>query len=160
MTRAQFRILMLLTVVSGLVGGGLSDWLFRGLAARAAQTTVAPKMIEAQEFRLVDEKGNKRAALAFTAEEFGPVDKSPVLCFFDAAGRGRVGLGLAYEVPFLLMYDAAGYERVELAIWDEGRPRLKLSDDTGTLRAVIGSTTMESTITLFNDSSDVLWQAP
>ena len=81
MTKAQFRVLMLLTVISGLVGGGVSDLLLRGLPAKAAQTTAAPKVIEAQEFRLVDKEGKQRTVLGSSEEGFSGLN------LWDAALR-------------------------------------------------------------------------
>ncbi len=166
MTKAQFRVLMLLTVISGLVGGGLADLLFRGLAARAAQTTAAPKVIEAQEFRLVDSTGKQRAVLGLS--HTGALG----LWLYDAAGKGRASLGLLGDgKPFLSLRDAANKRRVYLSLLDWGEPFLSLRDDTGQNRAVVGcmegvtkkhpvSTYPESTLTLFNENGDVLWQAP
>jgi len=45
MSKAQFRILMLLTVVSGLMGAGLSEALFRGGSALAAERGGPPKAL-------------------------------------------------------------------------------------------------------------------
>ena len=88
MSKRQFRILMVLTVISGLVGGGLSDWLFRGLPVRAAQSTVAPQVIEAQEFRVVDAEGNTRARLGYAKE-----DGMASLYLWDSAGKLRAFVG-------------------------------------------------------------------
>ena len=95
MTRAQFRVLILLTVISGLVGGGLSDWLFRGLPARAAQSTVALQVIEAQEFRLVDAEGNMRARLGYDKQ-----DGMAALCLWDSAGKLRAYVGNMTTVEY------------------------------------------------------------
>lgn len=127
MSKTQFRILMLLTVVSGIVGGALSDWLFRGLPARAA----APQVIEAQEFRLVDSYGKKRAVL-----QFSEVLAEPELSIYDAAGQGRVSLKVMREGPYLDMCDAAGKSRAGLWLDWEG-PRLGRWDAAGELRTLL-----------------------
>ncbi len=135
MSKAQFRILMLLTVVSGLVGGALSDLLFRGLPARAAQTTTAPKVIEAQEFRLVDEAGNNRAALAFN------VVGNPALFMYDAEGELRLQLLVSEdEGAGVALYDGTGQEHVQLIGLgiEDGQPALCLWDAAQKQRATIG----------------------
>jgi len=130
MSKAQFRVLMLLTVVSGLVGGALSDWLFRGLPARAA----APQVIEAQEFRLVDSDGKKQAALQFDKMLGGPE-----LCLYDATGQERAGLSLiGGNHPYLAINDATGQQRVGLTLWEDGGPGLGLWDAMGQLRVALG----------------------
>ena len=65
----------------------MSDWLFRGLPARAAQTTAAPEVIEAQKFRLVDPTGKPRATLGLSE------DGGPFLSLWDAAGEPRALVG-------------------------------------------------------------------
>jgi len=126
MSKAQFRILMLLTVISGLVGGGLSDLLFRGLAARAAQATTAPKVIEAQEFRVVDGAGKPRAELG--ADSNG----APYLCLLDAEGKRRAMLILFQDGrPQLSLIGAEGMPSVLLGMGLVGGPELALCDAAG-----------------------------
>jgi len=132
-SKRQFRILMLLAVISGLVGGGLSDLLFRGLAARAAQTTTAAKVIEAQEFRLVDSDGEKRGAL-----QFSDVLGEPELSLYDAAGQGRASLELMGGDARLSMRDAAGNDRVGLYTDQDGASILGLWDAAGNPRVSLG----------------------
>ena len=149
MSKAQFRVLMLLTVISGLVGGGLSDWLFRVLPARAAKATAAPEVIEAQEFRVVDNTGSVRGWLGTL--ENGEVglglrdvekesravlqllpDGSPSLRLFDAAGKVRVGLGISEDgVSGLSLLDAAKKVRIGLSVVEDGTPGLGLWDAAG-----------------------------
>jgi len=128
MSKRQFRILMVLTVVSGLVGGGLSDWLFRGLPARAAQATTPPKVIEAQEFRLVDEEGS---LLAFLGADEG----LPILCFAGAENNPQVLIGVV----------------------EEGAPGVALADAEGQLRTVLGfdEATGETGLVLYDEAEHV-----
>jgi len=126
MSKRQFRILMLLTVISGLVGGGLSDWLFRSLPASGAQTTTAPKVIEAQEFCVVDKEGNTRG-------KFGISEKGIVrLGLYEAAGKRTIGLVLEeHGVYGLVLFDGPENRRVDLGVTQDGTIGFNLYDADG-----------------------------
>lgn len=92
MTKSQFRLLILLTVLSGLVGGMLADLLSRGLPAAMAQPASASQIIKGQGFQLVDAAGEPRADLRLCA------DGSPALTLADAAGKLWAVVGCAMTV--------------------------------------------------------------
>ena len=152
MTKAQFRVLMLLTVISGLVGGGLSDLLFRGLPARAAGTTTAPKVIQAQEFRLVDAAGTVRGRFGF--DMFG----TPELGLNDASGKWRLYLTAQ---PGLQLADATGRWRGGLRLAEDGTLGVRLGDGAGTGRAWLGLS-KEGTpwLGLYDAKGQSIWDAP
>ena len=95
MTRRQFQVLMLLTVISAVVGGGVSGWLFSGLPVTADQSTDAPEVIQAQEFRVVDVEGNTRARLGYVKE-----DGMASLLLWDSAGKVRAFVGNVTTVTY------------------------------------------------------------
>jgi len=133
MSKAQFRILMLLTVVSGLVGGGVVSWLFPGRAVFAQGT--APKVIEAQKFRVVDGQGKHRAWFGLLT------DGGPILVLADAAGKSRVELSLRNPPehgPLLALYDATGQGRAWLSLLPDGQLDLGMSNAAGQQRAWLG----------------------
>jgi len=53
MSSRQFKLLVVLVVVSGLVGGALGSWLLPGRAAFAQEEAL--EVVTARQFRLVDE---------------------------------------------------------------------------------------------------------
>lgn len=184
MTSRQFHILIVLAVVSGFLGGAVSNLLLRGAPA-AAQTTggKAQEVVIARKFVLVDGAGKTRATLGFdTAPGFAPA-KSPGLALYDAAGKWRAELCLGPDgSPDLALYGTGGKWRTEG--WDEtspraivclgpdGSPGLTLNDGVGNARAIVACTTAEdkrtgteiqapgSTVTLFNADGHVMWKAP
>ena len=64
MSRKQYGFMILLAIVAGLVGGMLSSQFLMGEPVFAQKTPQAQKVIEAQEFRVVDKDGKSRVRLA------------------------------------------------------------------------------------------------
>lgn len=177
MTRHQFQILMALTVVSGLLGGAASNLLLRATPALAQGPEVADE-VRAQRFALVDAEGQEQAILGFNE------NGEPGLVLFDQAGNNRAALVLTDGNPNLMLWDADVTPRASLslslgqpvlALYDEeaeprailaamgGDPGLQLYDGVGQVRVQVGSADTEaaiSTIALWGENGDVLWQAP
>ena len=168
MTGRQFRILVVLTVASGFLGGAASNLLLRGAPAMP-QATVAKVQdkVVAKAFELVDEAGKTRATLGRLP------NGSSGLLLYDAAGEMRADLSLFFDgSPGLWLYDAAGEGRAALHLVTDGSPALDICDATRRVRATVGCTlpkstrsgaepkNPESTLTLFNPDGDVIWQAP
>lgn len=98
---------------------------------------------------------------------------SPSLVFYDAASgfRPRMSLDLLNGAPRLSLCDGTGIERATMALLDD-EPGLWLRDAAYQTRAVLGPTETEdtrtgattrypiSTITLFDQTGRVQWQAP
>jgi hypothetical protein len=61
MNRKQFALVILASFIGGILGGVLSSRIFDASVADAKKK--APKVIEANEFRVVDAKGVKKASL-------------------------------------------------------------------------------------------------
>lgn len=199
MTKAQVRVLMLLTVaglvLTVFVLGCTDTGRIAELESRVDALESGIKVVEAEGFRLVDKEGKTRAALGLG----NLPDGCPSLRLYDADGESRAEVGLMWygrgQFPYLCLrdaaegklvgetrawldleclslYDADGQVRADLSLLEHGRPSLTLLDAAGNSRAVVGCTGTiikrsgveqkhsESTITLFNDSNDVLWQAP
>lgn len=68
MRRSQYLLIVTLTVISGLVGGAASNWLFMERTV-VAQEEKHNKVIIAEEFRLVDEDGKICAILGKNPED-------------------------------------------------------------------------------------------
>ncbi len=189
MNGKQFRVLAVLTVVSGFLGGAVSNLALRGAPALAQGGGAVHETVRARRFELVDNRGETRAMLAtwdyntlglFLVDAAGKRraelttrdDGGSSLSLFDTGGGRRVLLGTkAGGFPHLALFDAAGKTRASLVIEADESPVLYTSDAQGTTRARIGRTTSlqangtflttpESTITLYDGDGAIEWQAP
>ncbi len=68
MSRRQFVVLAMITMVSGLIGGALSNRIFSSSPAFAQGEAIPEKCIQAESFQLVDANGNVRAELCISPE--------------------------------------------------------------------------------------------
>ena len=117
-----------------------------------------------------DEKGRYRAG-------FSVGKGTPALTMHDESGlRLQIGLmklmSTGDEWPTILLMDKKGVERVILALDIEGRPHLALKNAKGGNHVVLGSDALKQTQTgviekrplsslvLFNEKGNVIWQAP
>ena len=122
MLTANFRVLIVLSLVSGLIGGVLGTFLLVGNSVIAQPTTAEiPSVITAQEFRLVDSKSHIRAMLGFSD------DGEPYLHFRDAFGTHRVWIGISEETG-LAVRDIDGKNHLVLWVDEEGTPSLVVQD--------------------------------
>jgi hypothetical protein len=177
MNKWQFITVVAVALVAGLIGGVISD--------RVAKAT-GKKVIEAEEFRVVDKAGKVRASL--NADEV-----ASALILYDANGEPRATIGVIKHKSLLALYDVNSKQRANIGadndsstlsfFDDNGKPRaiigaiknnpaVELYDAEGDRRAALGaanlvgpktSTAMnrsESSLVLFNKKGDVLWAAP
>ena len=184
MTRRQYFGALIVLAVSGLTGGVLSTWLLPGQVAWAQEGTV--KEVRAERFVLVDETGRERALLYKTIEgnpmlrlddaagypavTLGSLEGKPGLVLWDAGGP-RATLAVIGGYAQLSLKDPAGQGRVTLGA-SEHATGLWLSDAAGRDRVVAGSADATdtrtgaqvrspiSTITLFDETGRLKWQAP
>jgi len=135
----------------------------------AGQDQVKPKVLEevrAKRFVMVDKDGKPRG-------ELGVFKDVPNLVLADENGKYRVGLGVSKDGPGLSFRDKEGEQRLTLGLSDGlGGPSLALSDRAGLHRAVLGCDVAvnettdvehkypESTLTLYDASGKVIFQAP
>jgi hypothetical protein len=147
-----------------------------------AQQASAPRVVEAEEFRLLDRTGKLRASLDMTLNdprlrlfrENGLVlvclagsELGSGLVFFDEKGHQRASLTAPASPPTGTALDASG-----LTLWDENRPRVGLTlDNNGTSlmfvgergypRAWLASPTGKATELSFSDEGGKeTWAAP
>jgi hypothetical protein len=157
MNKRIYSLIILLSLTAGLAGGLLASHFFVTPPVMAAKMSEGQKVIEAEEFRLIDKEGRIlstwgmyaggpgivlfskngqfRAVFSLTSPEEGPV-----LTFADQDGvhRATVGLG-AKRQPYLALRDIAGKERLTLSLNDKGDPYLVLYDEGENERAVLGT---------------------
>lgn len=135
MNARQFRIALLVLVVSGFVGGALANLLLTGGPAWAQ---AGPGRVTATEFQLVDSSGKLRARLGLDG------DGVPALVvpagYVDATEHrltnrlGKTGGAFGYDrsgMPGLALRDPAGRERALMWIDGEGAGSLTIKDPTG-----------------------------
>ncbi len=147
MSKAQFSTTLAVVAVTGLLGGALSDRL-RSQPAWAQEGAAAAKVVEAREFRLVDDAGRLRASLSLDPEG------RPGLTLWDDASKSRVELGCSSNGSHLSLVDDAGTYRASLNLASDGRPGLQTWDEAGKLRSALGHRADDSPgITLLDDTS-------
>lgn len=118
MFEKQLRLVIMLSLLSGLVGGVIATFFLVGSSV-VAQPTPAdtsntakvdiPKTITAQEFRLVDTRGRVRAMLAFTE------DGQPFLQLPDEFDTYRVWMGISTDTGVALR-DVDGKTRLVMSL--------------------------------------------
>jgi hypothetical protein len=108
--------------MAGFVGGLLAAWLVLGDAVVAEETVgQSPAVVNAQEFRLVDQRGVPRAILGFSAEG------EPYLAMLHRSETRIIWLGLSEESG-LAVRDVDGKTRLVLSLDTAGKPSLILRD--------------------------------
>lgn len=100
-------------------------------AADSADSPAAPlKRVMAEQFVLVDSRGEHRATLSLEA------GGGPALALSDASGRARAAIRLGVDgAPSVVLYDTIGRRRLEVALKPDGATGLGLYDETGEGRA-------------------------
>jgi hypothetical protein len=135
-----------------------------GHVERDAERLAAGKIVEAEEFVLRDDKGNRRARLGFFSH---PVDvhldythvqfemndaqgnprimleipdtSIPSIDLSDANGKPRISLGVWKEGSKISLLDEKSYARMSMAYNFKGEPCLGLMDEKHNLRALLGA---------------------
>jgi len=118
--------LVLAGLLSGVAGGTLSGWLLSITPVVADEPpTQAPKIVTAEEFRLVDSNGHVRALIAFSA------DGQPYLSLLDQKDTHRVWLGIALSETGAAVRDIDGKTGIVLSLDNAGEPSLVIRDRQG-----------------------------
>src|SRR5574341_1186109 len=123
MTKKQYTLVLIAVILSGLIGGALSNKLLSGESLLAENALPPAKVLQAQTFVLVDEKGNHRARLEVNAEGY------TALRFYDKDGQSRAAFGLFPKGnPFMGFSDQNEKMRLSLILTPEGSARFGLKD--------------------------------
>jgi hypothetical protein len=131
-------------------------WLSPGLlgSKRAdAQLLGTPKVLEAREFRLVDNRGELRAWLALS-DKLGPT-----LCLCNEDGKPRLILGVDKTGPGIRLLSESDHVGTGLAV-DEGGPELGLLDGRGKVRARLRVDKGGPALLFFDEDEKPIWKAP
>ena len=124
MSRKLYVLMLVLSMIAGIIGGRLSSLMFMGEPA-LAQKVSTRKIIEAQEFRIVDDTGKLRADFNLLGD--GAVD----LTLLDQDDIVRAKLSLAKDgCPSLLFFDRHGSNCAAFGVL-LGEPCMVLCDKEG-----------------------------
>jgi len=166
MKTKQYSLMLTLALVAGLIGGFVSSCAIQPVIAE--KTVKPPKVIEGQEFRLVDMNGKVWGEIgihqAGGSSIFLQGKNSQV--FLGSVGA-NASLGFAYipNTAKTVNYGAS------ITVGKEFGPMICLSDETG-VRAVLGRTKLRdektealiirslASLILFDEKGNVLWKAP
>ncbi|MEI6501177.1 MAG: hypothetical protein WCP21_09155 [Armatimonadota bacterium] len=142
MTSKQFRMLVVVTLVAGFLGGAVCNLLLRGTPATAQG---APNTVRATTFVVVDDAGKTRATLGVVGSSF-----CPALTLYDATGKRRAGLSMGPDgSPGLSTYDANSVLRARVGCLQT------VSTSTGTK-----TNYPESTVAVFKKDGTISWRTP
>lgn len=144
-----FAGVVLLAVL--LLGGDLAL-----RSVHAAPDPAPPKVVTAQEFRLVDKTGAMRATLQ-TQE-----DGSPGMALYDKNGKVRITLHVKSDGSSLLAFhDAQSKPRLELEQGNDGKGGFTLTNAKSTGGAALLISPDSAPAAVFTDKDGkVIWSAP
>lgn len=180
MEKRRYIVMLVLALIAGAIGGGLSGKVFwRG--AQTPEDFELKKVIVANEIHLVDHAGKARWVLAFSKEG------EPSVTFVNKEGWAPMAMGvnrngfpffnmilqpLKGGGPSLTLMDSRMKNRAVLGLWENGEPYLTLLDSNGQVRATLGSTDLKhpltganvrrpcSSLVLFDEEGKIIWSAP
>lgn len=93
MNKKQYSLMLVLALVAGLVGGVVSSQFLMGQPAFAEKKSNPLKVVESEEFRLVDKDGKTRAFLGF---DHSPINRGqPRFVLHGKTGFPLAVLGLS-----------------------------------------------------------------
>ncbi len=142
MSKRQYGLHIGLALIAGLIGGIISSQFFIGEPVFAKK-----RVIKAQEFQVVDNKGKIRAKLGLTFKG------DSYLQYFDMNSKGRIILGLDKDGnPGLVYVDKNNNERSSLFLGKEGTPYLYFCDKDGKRRSILHVDESGSSSLLFTDN--------
>ena len=183
MNTKQTVLFGVLALLGGVVGGFLSAWL-PGVAV--AKTDVE-KVIRAERFELVDDKGVERANLSIKGEStfFMLSDTYSKNSFILHNSPYFISLGLdngnehcvfmvSSDTGSNIYFDSKRFPRTRLSIKvdNTGNPKIQFYDEKGTKRLAMGNTELKDlkngsteirstgSIVIFNDEGKVVYAIP
>jgi len=133
MNSKQFLLTLSVAIISGFLGGALSVWFLMPPSVLAQDGP--QKLIEAQEFRVVDAEGQVKVLLNVLEDGNANVvllGDTPTLSFWDQSLNDRLMIGIfPDQKPGLIISDKEGNKRLTLGVGGEGAPFLTLQDKEG-----------------------------
>ncbi|MCE5237806.1 hypothetical protein LLH23_04880 [bacterium] len=120
MTGKQFRVLAVLTVVSGFFGGAVSNLLLQGAPVHAQAGKPVQEVVRARRFEVVDQSGRRQAALESVSNGTAQLE------LLGSKGAGCVQVGSCLGRPAISLWDADGKVRASLDLDPKGNAALCL----------------------------------
>ena len=156
MNRKQWVGFIMVTMVSGFIGGLGGSYIFFNERAIAQEPAQATKIVTAEEFRLVTKDGKPRASLLLWDGQL------PALTMADEKCHNRVFLGVFNMAqPALILNDEGCKQRASLDLQPEGLPSFTLRDKNDVPRVRVHLLQDGSPVfALFDDTGRELWSAP
>ena len=171
MNKKHFALLVIVSVVSGLVGSAISTFLLMPQSVLAQESS--QKVIEAEEFRVVDSKGIVRISLDEEGLDFlsdGEWSVSLTRRSLRFQKTGSIEWG-EYRPSGMnaTTEDRFGFS---LMLAPTGGASLRLVDQHGIIRAALGTIQLKhpdtgsteirapSSLVLFDEQGKVVWSAP
>jgi len=164
MNKENFALLVIVAVVSGLTGGAISTFLLMPPSVLAQDGP--QKVIEAEQFRVVDQDGNTRAKL-------GTGELGTYLNLFDVKNQVRVMLTVNESKPTLiLLHNDATTSGVPMTLFTNQGPSIQIYDSENQLRTALGTIQLKnagtgsteirasSSLLLCDEEGNVVWPAP
>jgi hypothetical protein len=140
MKKGIFALLLIVSIVSGLIGGFASKFIFDGKTA-IAQEEIS---LQAQDIRLVTKDGKAMAALAIS-----PDTGEPFLFINGKDGKYRLMLNIDHGSPQIILRDNKAQTRLIV-----GSTEIT-SRDRGTIEK-----RSESSMVMYNKDGKLIWSAP
>jgi hypothetical protein len=153
MNRKHFVGFIVLTMVSGLMGGFLASYVFLSGNVIAQEPSQPQKIVTAEEFQLVTKDGQPRARLLLWNGDL------PALTLADETCHNRVFLGVFNEAqPALILNDKGCKRRASLDLQPDGLPSFTLRDKDDVPRARLRVLLDGSPVlTLMDQNGKVTW---
>jgi len=166
MNRKQFLLTLSATVISAFLGGAVSVWLLMPQSVLAQDSP--QKVIEAEQFRVVDQDGNIRISLGTG------VLGGTYLSLSDEKKQARILLIVNDEgIPTLiLLHSDATTSGVPMALSTNQGPSIQIYDSENQLRTALGTIHLKNTgtgsteirapssLVLLDEEGDLVWSAP
>ncbi|MBU2497712.1 MAG: hypothetical protein KKE57_02315, partial [Proteobacteria bacterium] len=174
-------LLVVLALLAGLVGGGLSARFVFLKPAAVQQDEGLKKVVVAHEFHLVDPDGRDRWVLKLSK------DDEPNITFINKNGWAPMAIGVNKngspffnmvlepakgEGPSLILMDSDMKNRAILGLERDRGPYLNLLDENGQVRVALGRSEITnpisgqkeerpcSSIILYDEQGEIIWAAP
>ena len=157
MERNQCSLTVVVALVAGLVGGVVSSQFSMGFPVLAEEKAKAQKIVEAEEFRVVDPHGKVLGGLRVT-----PGGEAE-LALFSAAGAHGVVLTPEDEGgTWLFMLDKNGKKRARFGLALSELPTIELFDRGGRKRLAVFaiSASDKPYLAFFDKGEEILWASP
>jgi len=153
------------------------DWIWAPIVL-LEDSGQASLLIYPRSVQIWNESRTKSAFLTGSLT-YGEKDSGPALMFMDEDGHTRVSMSFAGKVPSLILRDRREIDgeplkgrEIALELGEKGGVHISLSDSVGRTRAVLGTAETvsiktgvkrqhpASSLLLYNEEGEVVWEAP